>query len=61
MVIELPGGGGERSGLGGPSVGDGPGVPVRAVGEGNGVLVPIPLGTGETSWVTDTVGVVGPG
>ena len=61
MVIELPGGGGERRGLGGRSVGDGPGVPVLAVGEGNGVLVPIPLGTGETGWDADSVGVVGPG
>ncbi len=35
MVIELPGGGGESGGLGGSSVGVGPAVPARGVGEAN--------------------------
>jgi len=46
MVTEDPAGGGDKGGLGGSSVGVGPGVPGRAVGEGNGEVVSLLLTVG---------------
>jgi hypothetical protein len=40
MVTLLPGGGGERGGLGGSSVGMTPGVPLVGAGDRTGAVVP---------------------
>ena len=65
IVTELPGGGGDRAGLGGSSVGDAPGVPVPNVGDGEGGTVPLWLGAGVTDLdgvrVGPRVAVAGPG
>lgn len=65
MVTELPGGGGDKGGLAGSSVGAAPEVPVPAVGTGNTVVVPLWVGPGVTDRagvrVGPRVGVAGPG
>jgi hypothetical protein len=53
MVTALPGGGGDKGGLGGSSVGIGSGVPVPAVGIGDGGMVPL----GKVVGVSDLDGV----
>jgi hypothetical protein len=61
----LPAGGGDKGGLGGSSVGVGPGVPVRAVGEGIGVPVTLLATVGVSDMNGVCVGlsveVTGPG
>jgi len=65
MVTELPAGGGDKGGLGGSSVGVGAGVPVRAVGDGNGDVVPLGATVGVINMDGVCVGmgvvVAGPG
>jgi len=65
MVTELPAGGGDKGGLGGSSVGVGPGVPVIAVSVGAGDGVPLLATVGvsdlEGVRVEFDVEVVGPG
>ncbi len=60
MVIELPGGGADTGGLGGSSVGDGPGVPGRGVKVGYwvgcGEVVPVTVTEGVTDFAGATVG-----
>jgi len=51
MVTELPAGGGDKGGLGGSSVGVGPGVPVTAVGDGNVVPLLASVGVSEPEGV----------
>ena len=57
MVTELPAGGGAKGGLGGNSVGLGPGVPVPAVGTGEIVPEGISLAVGDLAAVLEGLGV----
>ena len=60
IITELPAGGGDKGSLGGSSVGVDNGVPLRAVGDGNGETIPARVGVAKGVLVCLAVGVTDP-